>query len=286
MTVKQAGRNVAQSAMRIDALRRPLRALTLRGVVPHAVWCRLPAQGTFRVPTPGAGFVYDAPPGDGLARSLHWRGIRAYEGETLTVFEALARRGGTVVDVGANTGVYLLTACAASPDVNVVAFEPVPRLMASLRRNVALNGWDDRCRLLDLALSDTTGTADFVLPTIDVPTSAHLAAAAYRSHEGAVVTVQSARLDDVLVDEDVRLVKIDVEGAEDRVLAGMQRLLARCRPNIIVECLPEGPYREVQRILAEHGYRFLHLQRSGPVPTASIVPDPARQFRNILCLPG
>jgi FkbM family methyltransferase len=285
MMVKRLGRSIARAAVEHDAVRRAVRSLALRGAVPPAVWCRLPAEGIFRVPTSHGDFLYDATPGDGLARSLHWRGIRAYEAETLAVFEHIASRGGTVVDVGANTGAYTLVACAASSEVDVVAFEPVPRLMTRLRRNVELNDWENRCRLLDVALSDSTGTADFVLPTIDVPTSAHLAEAAYRSHEGDVVSVACARLDDVLGDEDIRLVKIDVEGAEDRVLAGMPRLLANPRPEIIVECLPEGPHRAVQRILEEQGYRFLQLRASGPEPVEAIVPDPDRRFRNILCTP-
>ncbi len=268
------------------ALRKMVRSAALAGAVPPAIWKRLPASGTFRVPTTHGGFGYHAPPGDGLARNLHWRGIKAYEAETLSVFERLARRGGTVIDIGANTGLYSLLACAASPQVRVIAFEPVPRLYEHLRRNVELNGWGKRIELHDSAVSDASGTADFVLPRSQVPTSAHLSSAAYRSHEGAVVTVPVARLDDVDTGDDVRLIKIDVEGAEDKVLAGMPKLLSQQRPDIVIECLPEGPFREVERLLEGDGYHFFHLLPSGPSPVAQIKPDHERKFRNFLCSVG
>jgi FkbM family methyltransferase len=247
--------------------------------MPRSVWQRLPVGGTFDV---SGRFRYEAAPADLSARPLYWRGIAGIEPESVAAFERLAPAdGGIVVDVGAHTGLYTLLACSVG--ANVVALEPVERVQHQLQRNVALNGWTNRCRLLLAAADAHTGTVEVVEPRSSLPSSAHLAGAAYRSDEGERVTVEAVRLDDVLADDDVRLVKIDVEGAEDRVLAGMTETLRRCRPTIFVECLPEGPYRAVQAILDAYGYRFAHLRAEGPVPMASIVPDRTRVFRNFLC---
>ena len=58
---------------------------------------------------------------------------------------AHVRRGDTVWNVGANVGVYTLQLAHMVGDTGrVVAFEPNPRTIAVLRRNVALNGYEDR----------------------------------------------------------------------------------------------------------------------------------------------
>jgi hypothetical protein len=98
---------------------------------------------------------------------------------------------------------------------------------------------------------------------------------------GRIVESPSVRLDDV-VQGTVALVKIDVEGAEDRVLHGMQRILRECRPAVIVECLPEGPNRAIEDIFRGHRYRIAHLTDQGVVPVDRIVPDPRRRHRNFL----
>jgi hypothetical protein len=96
-----------------------------------------------------------------------------------------------------------------------------------------------------------------------------------------VTTVDAACLEHGRVD----LVKIDAEGFEDKVLEGMLRVLTTHQSMVIVECLPDGPYKAVQDILARFGYRFFHLRESGPVPMADIVPDMTERYGNYLCIP-
>ncbi|MFC1601740.1 FkbM family methyltransferase, partial [Candidatus Sumerlaeota bacterium] len=190
-------------------------------------------------------------------------------------------------DIGANTGVFSLLACAVNPTVKVTAFEPAPGTFEFLDRNVELNGWGDRCQLEKKAVSDSIGSAPFHVPnTISASGNSSLDPAGYHGIPGDVITVPVTTVDAVaekLGRPD--LVKIDVEGFEDKVLQGMAGALGSAQVALIVECNPDGPCAEVERILTEFNYSFFHLRASGAAPMAHIVPDESGKNPNYLCLP-
>jgi FkbM family methyltransferase len=250
------------------------------------VWKRLPVDTTFYVPVVEGigGFHYCADRGDGIGRALFWRGITAWEHETVPVFHKHARRSRKVIDIGANTGIYSLIACAASPSSRVLCFEPVPQLVEMIKENLELNGWQHRCEVDARAVSDREGSVKFHVPPLRVPKSASLHVAGFRGHVGRLIDVVTTTVDTVCAGEDdVDLVKIDVEGFEDSVLRGMTRVLDRSRPHLIVECNPDGPFKNVEEILSAFDYRFFHLREDGAIAVPHIVPDPAQRFRNFLC---
>src|SRR6266446_43756 len=63
---------------------------------------------------------------DRIAIKLARRGFWGYEGETIRVFLPLVQSAQTVIDIGANTGLFALLAAKANPYAKVWAFEPVP----------------------------------------------------------------------------------------------------------------------------------------------------------------
>ena len=95
---------------------------------------------------------------------------------------------------------------------------------------------------------------------------------AVRSGRG--VFVEAARLDDSVVDGPVRVIKVDVEGAELSVLEGAAGLIADFRPHMIMELSVEmmsrvsgvDPRASLQRLLDTFGYRLLLLDRSTQQP--------------------
>lgn len=144
---------------------------------------------------------------------------------TLARFRERVPVGGVVIDVGAYLGVYSLTAARlVGPTGRVVACEADPRTLPWLRRNIELNGFQERVLVLDAAASDRRGRADFFLNDGDASASS----LAVRRRGAHRIEVRTLPLDEALPSlPRVDVMKVDVEGAEPRVLRGATRLLAR-----------------------------------------------------------
>lgn len=286
---KKLWRSAAARVMHDPSARRVLRTLAQSGRLPRSVWKRLPiVEDPFVVMLDGqCSFRYHPAPGDMIARSLYWRGLRDWEADTMAVFIPLAKQARFFVDVGANTGPYTMVALAANADLSALAYEPVPRIYGRLAANVDVNGFGLRCKPKMLAVSSACGKTQLNVPRSALPSSASLAKDGFRKIAGELVDVEVTTLDaDVPSGTPVDLVKIDVEGFEHEVLAGMGRILHESRPVVICECNPDGPYRQVEAILREHRYRFVHLREQGLVVTDAIVPDAEERYRNFACVPA
>jgi FkbM family methyltransferase len=197
----------------------------------------------------------------GPARGLRFRG-GGHAGYVLglserAVQDALVehvRPGGVFWDVGAHAGfMAVLAARLAGADGRVVCFEPVPENVAELRRNVEANGFGGRVEILQLALADAEGAGHM---SIERGITARL------SDVG--LDIRLARGDSVDAPAPT-VVKIDVEGAESRVLSGMERILEQERPVVIVE-LHGGTGPKVREQLEGHGYAVDSLADDGGMP--------------------
>lgn len=202
-----------------------------------------------------------------------------YEPAFTQVFLALVRKSKCFLDVGANIGFFTLLAARHMTDGRVWSIEPAPDNARILRANVALNDFQDRVNVLHAAASDSDGEVYF-------------SSLGYESNIGARFTakdaetllartlpggpgptkVRSVTLDSLLQDCRVDLVKVDVEGHEPLVLAGMQRILKGDRPIILSEFAP-GTIQHISRAdpseylssIAFHGYVFAVIEHNGDV---------------------
>jgi FkbM family methyltransferase len=158
-----------------------------------------------------------------------------YEPITTDFLIGALKPGDTFVDIGANHGYFtLIAASQVGPSGRVYAFEPNPPVFGQLAAHVRLNGFDDRVRLSDAAQSDRDGEATFFVS--QCPTNSglsSLAPAAERLEGGLLSSEHTVRVRTETFDGwyartrpgRIAVVKIDVEGAEDRVLAGMTATL-------------------------------------------------------------
>jgi len=135
---------------------------------------------------------------------------------------AHAHRGGVLVDIGANIGYFSLLWAAAGPSNRVHAVEAAPRVFRKLVRNVCLNRLESRIRTYEVALSDREGVSAFE-PGPEEQTG--WGGLVDTSTVGAI-EVATTRLDTLFADlPRIDVLKIDVEGADMRVLRGGERLL-------------------------------------------------------------
>lgn len=149
-------------------------------------------------------------------------------------FHEVCRPGSTVVDVGANVGMYTLHGAAAvGLEGAVHAFEPTPDIADLLTDNVQLNGFRESgvVTVHRSAVADEPGEAALA---VYADNNGHNTL--YPKAEGDhTVAVAVTTLDEALDGARVDVVKIDVEGAELRVLQGMSRVLA-ASPAVTVFC--------------------------------------------------
>lgn len=146
----------------------------------------------------------------------------------------------TFIDVGANVGYYSLLAASIVEDGRVVAIEASPRIFARLTENIARNERLINVRAVHVAASSKEGELAIHLgPEHNLG----LTTTSARSGYAAEAIVSAKPMHVILTEKEIaeaRLVKIDVEGGEDEVLAGMAEFLERCRDDveILVELTP------------------------------------------------
>jgi FkbM family methyltransferase len=159
---------------------------------------------------------------------------RRYEPRTTDYLIESLRPGDTFVDVGANHGYFtLIAASRVGASGRVYAFEPNPPVFRQLEAHVRLNRFDDRVRVADTALSDASGTAAlFVsqcelnsgLSSLETPEQ-HAHGQLSRDCAVSVSTETFDRWYTRVRPGQIAVMKIDVEGAERRVLDGMTATL-------------------------------------------------------------
>jgi FkbM family methyltransferase len=150
-------------------------------------------------------------------------GSHDYEVYESKLMIGLVRPGDVAVDVGAMIGYYtMILGHSVGPTGRVYAFEPDPDNFAILSENVAINGYD-HVTPRQAVVGATSGT-----------TKLYRAPEEYRGDGRAYgvegnrpsVDVDMVALDE-LIDEKVNIAKVDVQGYEGHVLAGMGELIAR-----------------------------------------------------------
>jgi FkbM family methyltransferase len=148
--------------------------------------------------------------------------------------------GMTVLDVGANYGYYtLLFGALVGAEGRVYAVRPNPMVVPKLRRrSVGLNGFASRTTILEAAAGAVEGgAADLFVPTGE-PKNSTVAAVldGISPGSGVIYKVSRIRLDRLAASATrFDFIKIDAEGAEQDILAGMDTILGRDRPTLVVE---------------------------------------------------
>src|SRR5262245_56920610 len=184
-----------------------------------AILALFPSIGDRRVAYKGT-YMYAASVDRWVALLLwKYRILEAYE---LQVARSMIRPGMHILDVGSNVGFHSLEfARWTGPSGTVDAFEPAPENYMVLKRNVEASGLDN-VRTFDIAISDHAGETTMYLSPAHRGDHRIVGSAKMRSS----IHVRTTTLDERYASPGQRVdfVKIDVQGAEYLVLAGMRHL--------------------------------------------------------------
>jgi FkbM family methyltransferase len=208
----------------------------------------LPDRGLIAIPFAGGRMLYPAAWVNRYNASLLFALNQLFPERDLIEAALAGAPDGTVVDVGANVGAYVLLARMATR-ARVVAYEPSPFACHVLQRMVAVNRLADvdvrlkACGARSGRVCLQEGINSYIggsVETGEVLDRDFEQRSRQTSNAFTTVDVEQVTLDQDLASEDrIGLIKVDCEGFEYQVLQGARRLLAEQRPHLFVELHPE-----------------------------------------------
>jgi FkbM family methyltransferase len=189
-----------------------------------------------------------------------WRTERilSKEPETFQWVESM-QPGDVLWDVGANVGIYTLLA-ASRPGVRVVALEPVANSYFTLTKSISLNSFREQVQALCVAATDRMGVDTIYLTSSLSGSSGHAVGEPVNESQSAFTPVDSYTVLCASLDwlaEHLGLpfpthIKIDVDGLEDKVVAGMVGILRDQRLKSVLVEVHDGS--TALRLLQEAGF--------------------------------
>lgn len=209
-------------------------------------------------------------------RSTYFLG-RWYDLEAQILIDELVTPGDTVVDVGANRGLFTFF-CAHRVGVGgkVICFEPNPLCVRSIERELQENAVEN-VNLHSFGLGDRDAKLSLSVPPINSG-EATFGPSRYDNAENVEAAVRVG--DSVLADELPTLIKLDIEGYEFHALVGLEGTIKRARPVVITELNADflqscgSSPAELKALMERFGYRgfVLGLQRSGVRHSLQLTP--------------
>lgn len=204
---------------------------------------------------------------DDLWHVLPWR-----EQSIVDAMRSMLSPGDVFIDAGANIGIYtVLASRLVGPTGLVICIEMMPDTDDRLEFHIRMNGLQN-VKVFRRALSDVSGQVIRASVQEGKYGQATIAADLERFGLGHTIDVETITLDDVTHDvERVRLMKIDVEGAELTALRGAVQLLQKLQA-LIYESWgwKRGILEPVDRLLEGAGYSARQLDGNNWIATRQI----------------
>lgn len=134
------------------------------------------------------------------------------------------------LDVGANIGVFTLMAASKIKKGRIYSFEPIPKVLDTLYQNISINQIQDKVKVFKKVVSDKNGIEKFIIQ--ETSEYSHISKSISKG-----TSIPSVKLDDFCKGEKINfidMIKIDVEGAELKVLKGLEEFLRKGRVKILI----------------------------------------------------
>ena len=219
--------------------------------------------------------------------------FRQYERDETALVQKVLKKGMTVLDIGANIGFYTAQfAHSITPSGTVYAFEPDPECHSFLLQTIAANSFTN-VHPIQAAASSKDGSMELYT------SSQNRGDNRLYGNEMAdgSTTVKVLCLDNFLAERKVRqidFIKIDVQGFEGSVLAGLEQTIRQSKPlTILMEFWPDGLQRagtnpaSLLRQLQSWGMILNQLGSNGTTTAIEdiesyIAKYPGRKYSNIV----
>jgi FkbM family methyltransferase len=199
-------------------------------------------------------------------------------------FESLVRKGDTAIDVGANWGMHtLLLSHQVGATGRVIAAEPEPRALDELIWHLEANNCQN-VKVHRCAVGDRIGMGRFVAAE-----SAYTGHLATDTPGSTGMPVHITTIDALVLEERIqrlRLVKVDVEGAESSVLTGSAKTLRDVRPFFVIDLHTPEQDLTVAKTLREADYELYRLDGSLIKHPDQGWPDPDGVWGSVLAKPN
>jgi len=264
------------------------RRMTLRAATKYLLWGLCPGlAGKFKY----FGTRVYFPKGSAIFRIACEKGV--YEPDVTDWLCRLVRPGTLFIDVGANIGLTSIPVLRAVQGSTVLSFEPSPNSLPYLQRTCRESDFESRWSIVPSAAGESEGIARFCV-----------AAPEYGAWDGFQDTRQAGRLNAVDVSQTtldaqwrrvgcpaVSCIKIDVEGAETRVLRGADEVVTRERPYVLLEWsqVNLAPHGTEVSVLLEyarsHNYDVVAFPSLNPVTGVALLELHMLQTEMFLLVP-
>jgi FkbM family methyltransferase len=148
------------------------------------------------------------------------------------VYDVLKNVPSRIIDIGANTGLFVLRAKQLFPDASIVAFEPEPNNFQALCETIKVNALA-RVEAINAAVADKDGSITLFLHPRNI--GGH---STVHHHSADGIVVQTCRLDkfiNLLPNQKCDLLKVDCEGGELAIFQCLDQKTANSIATIVYE---------------------------------------------------
>ncbi len=200
-----------------------------------------------------------------LESDFFWLGFEKvdWEPRTRKIWEELCKSSSTILDIGANTGIFSVLAKVYNPKAKVFSFEPQPNIFSVLKKSVEVNNFDTQCE--NIALSNQNGQMKFYNYgplAFEGNTTAGSLNMNFRPDDQKSIVVEVRQLSDYITEKKIAqidLIKIDVETHEYEVLLGYGPSLLQHEPVFIIELQNETIGKNIETLVTPDRYLYYSI---------------------------
>jgi FkbM family methyltransferase len=177
--------------------------------------------------------------------------------------------GGLVLDVGANIGVMSVWLGRSLPASQILAYEPIPQNIKTLRKVIAHYGLKN-VQVIEKAVGNQNGSVEMVMPVLKDVKMQGLSHVKHESitefNDGATYAAPIIMLDQCegIKASGLKLtaIKLDVENFEYFVLQGARELISTHHPIIYTELWENDNRTDCFNLIKTFGYKVCVLENN------------------------